>query len=85
MTAACPSSLTGARYAPTRLRSICRKAIWFVCTFLDKSVVEVFVNDGAHVITQVIYPNPEDRQIWAYARTAPQGSPTCAWELSSIW
>ena len=54
--------------------------------FLDKSVVEVFVNDGAHVITQVIYPNSEDRQIWAYAENGAAGfTDVRVWELSSIW
>ena len=54
--------------------------------YLDKSVVEVFVNDGAHVVTQVIYPAPEDQQIWAYAESGAAGfTDLRAWELSSIW
>ena len=54
--------------------------------FLDKTVVEVFVNDGASAITQVAYPALEDQHIWLYAEGgAAQFSELRAWEMSPIW
>lgn len=54
--------------------------------FLDKSVAEIFVNDGAHAITQVIYPAPEDQGIRLFAEGgAAQFTQVRAWEMAPIW
>lgn len=54
--------------------------------YLDKSVVEIFVNDGARAVTQVFYFASANRQIWLYAENgAARFTDLYAWELSSIW
>ena len=54
--------------------------------FLDKTVTEVFVNDGTRAITQVAYPMLEDQHIWLYAEGgAALFTDLRAWELSPIW
>jgi sucrose-6-phosphate hydrolase SacC (GH32 family) len=54
--------------------------------FLDKTVMEVFVNDGTRAITQVAYPRLEDRDVWLYAEGgAAAFTDLRAWEVSPIW
>jgi beta-fructofuranosidase len=54
--------------------------------FLDKSVLELFINDGAASVTRVEYPGEKDLGVSAFAEG---GSVTLksfeAWEMSSIW
>ncbi len=54
--------------------------------FVDQSSIEVFVNDGAVVLTSQIFPDPADRGISLVSTGA--GAATVrlsAWELRSIW
>jgi len=54
--------------------------------FLDKSVLELFINDGAASVTRVEYPGEKDLGVSAFAES---GSVTLksfdAWEMTSIW
>jgi len=54
--------------------------------FLDKSVMEVFVNDGRACVTQVVYPGQNDLGLEVFAEG---GRVTLlsldVWQLSSIW
>ena len=54
--------------------------------FLDHSVMELFVQDGAAAVTRVAYPSEEDLAVAAFAES---GSATVvsldAWEMASIW
>ncbi len=54
--------------------------------FLDKSVLELFINDGAASVTRVEYPGKKDLGVSAFAEG---GSVTLksfdAWEMNSIW
>ncbi len=54
--------------------------------FLDKSVMEVFVNDGRACVTQVVYPGPNDLGLEVFAEG---GRATLlsldVWQISSIW
>ena len=54
--------------------------------FLDRSVMEVFVNDGRSVATPIIYPNEGDLGLAVFARggTARLRS-LSAWKMKSIW
>jgi fructan beta-fructosidase len=51
----------------------------------DRSVVEVFANDGETVITDRFYPTaPLDRVEWA-GRKAPDRARATLWDLQSVW
>ena len=54
--------------------------------FLDKSVLEVFVNDGRACVTQVVYPGPGDLGLEVFAEG---GRATLlsldVWQMASIW
>ena len=54
--------------------------------FLDKSVLELFINDGAASVTRVEYPGEQDLGVSVFAAS---GSVTLksldAWAISSIW
>jgi fructan beta-fructosidase len=51
----------------------------------DRSIVEVFANDGETVITDRIYPgSPLDRVEWM-GGTPPEGTRAAMWELRSVW
>ena len=54
--------------------------------FLDKSVLEVFVNDGAASITRVIYPGENDQSVSVFATGGEVTLKSLdAWEMKSIW
>ena len=54
--------------------------------FLDKSVLEVFVNDGAASITRVIYPGESNQGISVFASGGEVTLKSFdAWEMKSIW
>ena len=54
--------------------------------FVDQSSIEVFVNDGAAVLTSQIFPDPADRGIGIVSFGAGAASALLsAWELRSIW
>jgi len=54
--------------------------------FFDKSVLELFINDGQKTVTKVVYPGSRDLQVEVFCE---EGSCTLrsvdAWELGSIW
>jgi beta-fructofuranosidase len=54
--------------------------------FLDKSVLELFINDGATCVTRVEYPGEKDLGVSVFAES---GSATVksldAWEMRPIW
>ena len=54
--------------------------------FIDKSVLEVFINDGATSVTRVEYPGDRDLGVSVFAEN---GSVTLksldAWDMKSIW
>jgi len=54
--------------------------------FLDRSVLELFINDGAASVTRVEYPGDQDLGVSVFAES---GSVTLksfdAWEMTSIW
>ena len=51
----------------------------------DRSVVEVFANEGETVITDRVYPSsPLDRIEWI-GGTPPEGARATMWELRSVW
>lgn len=54
--------------------------------FVDRSSIEVFANDGAAVMTSLIFPDPEKRGIRMFS-TAAGGRLVSlqAWSLGSIW
>jgi beta-fructofuranosidase len=54
--------------------------------FLDRSVLEVFVNDGATAITRIVYLAPENAQITAFAEGGRASFTLVnAWEIPSTW
>ena len=54
--------------------------------FLDKSVLEVFIDGGRECVTQVIYPGGDDLgvEVFAEGGTATVRS-LDVWQLGSIW
>jgi fructan beta-fructosidase len=54
--------------------------------FLDRSSVEVFVNDGEVVLTDRIYPSPESNGMELYSE-AGRGkvASLTVWKLGSVW
>ncbi len=54
--------------------------------FLDKAVMEVFVNGGREVITRVIYPGEQDLGIEVFARGgSAQIKSLDVWQMNPIW
>jgi len=54
--------------------------------FLDRSSLEVFVNDGAAVLTERIYPSPENKGVELYSKgDGGRVESLTVWKLSSIW
>ncbi len=54
--------------------------------FVDQSSIEVFVNDGEAVMTSLIFPDPEGREIHAFSDSAGcRLKRMKAWPLNSIW
>jgi fructan beta-fructosidase len=54
--------------------------------FLDRSSVETFVNDGEVVLTDRIYPSPEDDGIELYSNGGDGAVRSLAiWKLHSVW
>ena len=54
--------------------------------FIDKSVLEVFINDGVASVTRVEYPGENDLGVSVFAE---EGTATLeslnAWNMKSIW
>lgn len=51
----------------------------------DRSVLEVFVNDGEQVLTERVYPaSPYDRVSWI-SESPPAGANARVWEVRSVW
>lgn len=54
--------------------------------FFDKSVMELFINDGRKTVTRVVYPGSRDLRVELFCE---EGSVTVksvdAWEIGSIW
>jgi beta-fructofuranosidase len=54
--------------------------------FVDKSVLELFVNDGEAAITRVIYPPAQQQSVALFAAGgAAQVQAFDAWEMQPIW
>ena len=54
--------------------------------FIDKSVLEVFINDGVTSVTRVEYPGENDLGISAFAENGDAVLKSLhAWEMKSIW
>ncbi len=54
--------------------------------FLDRTVTEVFVDDGVKVVTNVAYAPVEDQPVWCYAEGgAAEFANVRAWSMHSIW
>lgn len=54
--------------------------------FLDKSVLEVFVNDGEQAITQVVYPPQSDQSVWLSAEGGAAAFDNVrVWRMTPIW
>lgn len=54
--------------------------------FVDQSSIEVFVNDGEAVMTSLIFPDPESREVRMFSETAGSRlTGMTAWSLKSIW
>ena len=55
--------------------------------FLDRSVIEVFINDGAHTLASRIYPTlPDSLGVGLYSRGGDaQLLSLDVWEMASIW
>lgn len=54
--------------------------------FLDKSVLEVFVNDGSTAVTRVDYPGQHDQNISIFAENGTATLESLdAWQMNPIW
>jgi len=54
--------------------------------FLDKSVLEVFVNGGRAAVTRVIYPGEQDLGVELFAEGGQAEITSCqVWEMGSSW
>jgi beta-fructofuranosidase len=54
--------------------------------FLDRSVMEVFVNDGRRAVAKVIYPGDKDLAIELFAEGGRAGVRSLdVWQIKSIW
>jgi beta-fructofuranosidase len=53
---------------------------------LDKSVMEVFVNDGRHAVTRVVYPGEKDLAVAAFAESGDAAvTRVDVWQMKGIW
>jgi len=54
--------------------------------FLDRSVIEVFVNDGTHTVTRVVYPGEKDLKVAIFAEGgAATLKAMTVWQMNRIW
>ena len=54
--------------------------------FLDKSVMEVFVNDGRYAVTRVNYPGPDDLKVAVFADGGDATLKSLTvWQMKPIW
>jgi hypothetical protein len=54
--------------------------------FLDRSVMGVFVNDGIHTVTRVVYPGLKDLKTAIFAEGGDATLKTMTvWKLNRIW
>ena len=54
--------------------------------FLDKSLMEVFINDGRECVTRVVYPEEHDLGIELFASTGSARLHSLdIWQLRGIW
>jgi beta-fructofuranosidase len=54
--------------------------------FFDRSVIEVFVNDGRRTVTKVVYPESNDLRLETFADAGTaEVTVLDAWELKPIW
>ncbi len=54
--------------------------------FFDRSVIEVFINDGRRTVTKVVYPETNNVQLEAFADPgAGEVTVLNAWKLKPIW
>ena len=53
--------------------------------FVDKSTIEVFVNNGAAVMTALTYPSEQQTGVSLYSLGKGNSVKLNAWQLSSIW
>lgn len=54
--------------------------------FLDRSVMEVFVNDGHTAVTRVEYPGEEDLAVGVFAENGKATIKSLdVWQMKSIW
>ena len=54
--------------------------------FLDKSVLELFINDGATSVTRVDYPGDKDLGVSVFAENGRVTLESLdAWDMKSIW
>ena len=54
--------------------------------FIDKSVIEVFINDGVTSVTRVEYPGENDLGVSVFAENGKATLKSLnAWEMKSIW
>ncbi|NQT36382.1 MAG: GH32 C-terminal domain-containing protein [Planctomycetes bacterium] len=61
------------------------KGLW-LHLFLDKSVLELFINDGATSVTRVEYPGEKNVGVSAFAENGGVTLKSLdAWEMKSIW
>lgn len=53
--------------------------------FFDRSVIEVFINDGRRTVTKVVYPGTQKLQREAFADPGGEVTTVKAWRLKAIW
>ena len=54
--------------------------------FIDKSVLELFINDGVSSVTRVEYPGEEDLAVSVFAENGAVTLKSLdAWEMNPIW
>ena len=54
--------------------------------FLDRSVMEVFVNDGTHTVTRVVYPGEKDLKVAIFAEGGAAAiEAMTVWQMKRIW
>jgi fructan beta-fructosidase len=54
--------------------------------FVDRSVVEVFADDGERVLTERIYPSPESGGVEVYSDGGRGRVVSLSiWKLNSVW
>jgi sucrose-6-phosphate hydrolase SacC (GH32 family) len=53
--------------------------------FLDKSVMEVFINYGPTSVTRVDYPGEDDLGVAVFAEGAATVTSLDVWEIEPVW